>query len=109
MYIKPLDGETDLTRIHGSAGEQLWRDILRIDVIEHNRCVVATKLQRQPLQRLGGTCHYLLARRGRASECHLGDVGMARQSLSKVVLIDNDVDDARRQYFRTEFAKAERC
>src|ERR1700732_2063435 len=105
MYIKPLDGETDLAGIHGSGGEQIWRDILRIHVIEANLCIVATKPQRQPLQRLGGTCHYLLARRGRASECHLRDIGMARQSLSKGVLIDSDVDDARRQYFRTECAK----
>jgi hypothetical protein len=35
------------------------------------------------------------------------DVGMARQSLTKIVLIDDDIDHAGRQYCRTEFAEAE--
>src|SRR5947209_3054600 len=107
MYIEPLYGETDLTRIHRGACVQLWRDLLRIDVIEHNGCVVAAKFQRQSLQGPGDTCHYLLARRSRAGEGYLRDVGMGRQSLTKIVLIDDDIDHAGRQYFRTEFAEAE--
>ena len=48
--IEPLDGEADLAGVEHGGGIDLRRHFLRVDVVEHDRRVVAAELQGQALQ-----------------------------------------------------------
>jgi hypothetical protein len=107
--IEPLDGHAPLAGVEHGTGKDLRCHFLRVGVVEHNRRIVAAELQGQALQRASGAGHDLLARRGRAGEGDLGHVGVAGEGSSEVVLIDDDIDDARRKNPGTKFAEPERC
>ncbi len=106
--VEPLDGDTRLAGVKHGSGIELWCHVVRVDVPEDDRRVIAAEFQGQALQRPGGARHHLLAGRGGAGERDLGHVGVAGEGGSQVVLIDDDVDDACRQDPGAEFAQPER-
>src|SRR5260370_1342145 len=69
--IEPLEADPPLAGVEHGSGIDLRRHLLRIDVLEHNRRVVAAEFQRQALQGFGDARHHLLAGRGGAGESDL--------------------------------------
>ena len=106
--VEPLDGDASLAANAHGGGIDLRRHLLGVGVVEHDRRVVAAEFQGQALQRPGGTDHHLLACHGGAGERDLGHVRVAGKGGPEIVLIDDDVDDARRQEAGAEFAEFER-
>ena len=70
------------------------RDGFRVDVVEHDRGVVAAELERHALQRSRRAREHLLARRDGARERDLVDAGMRRHRGAELVAAGQDVDDA---------------
>ena len=108
VRVHALGGQAHLARVQHGGHEDLRRDFLRIDVIEHDGSVVAAQLERQPLEAARDARHHLLAGGGGSGERHLRDVGMPRQRGAEIVLIGDHVDHAGGKYLRTQFPEAQR-
>jgi hypothetical protein len=108
VHVEPLDGETDLARVLERAFENAGRDLLRIDVVEHDAGVVAAQFQRNAFQRGRRIRHHLLTGCGRSSERDLADVGMFRHLVAEIVGVGNDVQDALGQDVLDQLGKFQR-
>jgi hypothetical protein len=88
--------------------EHAGRDLLRIDVVEHDTGIVAAEFERDALQRLGRARHHLFARRRRAREGNLADIGVMRHRVAEIVGVGDDVEHARRQNVGNQFGEFQR-
>jgi hypothetical protein len=77
-YVDALDRAAHLAAVLEGAPEELLRDRIQLHVVEHDRGVVATELERQPLEVGRGRGCHLLAGLDRAGEGDLARHRMRR-------------------------------
>ena len=111
VRVDALDGHAHLAAVHEACEEQLRRDDLRVDVVEHDGRIVAAQLERHALQRARRAGHHLLARRDGAGERDLVDARMLGHPLAQRIAAGEDVDHAARKHVPqqlTDLQRAER-
>lgn len=103
MDIETLHRGAGLAVIDEPTPEQPLGDGLGVGIGQHDPGIVAAQLQREPLHRLGGRHHHLLAGVNRAGQHDLGDVWMGRHQgteiLGPVIAGGDHIDHTGRQDF----------
>jgi hypothetical protein len=75
--VNTLGGNADLARVLEGTHNDLWSDLLDVDIRKDDGGVVATKLKGAALQGVGASSHDLLASGDGASERDFGDAGVS--------------------------------
>src|SRR3546814_5183305 len=90
------DLRTNLAAVEECEGENGGSDGFNICIRQHDRGVIAAKLQRQALERGRDRSHDRAPRVGGTRERDFGDIGMTHQMRARFIAAGQDIDDARR-------------
>src|ERR1700722_7231543 len=107
--IHTLDPEAALSIIGERAPEQTVGDLLGVGIIEHDRRVVTSELEREALEIGGGSGSHPLAGRGWAPKAYFSRNAVRADVSSQGISSTNDVEYARRQCTLKQFAHGQSC
>ena len=103
--INTLHSNTYLARIaHGVIKNTHCRSF-EVSIIQQNRRVIATKLKRNPLKRLGGTCKDTLTSSDRASKSNFCDSWMLGHPATQLVPPASTLSTSGRESFPRHLTK----
>src|SRR5690606_31299377 len=105
MNIQSLDGGTCLPAVVEAGSKERRSDAMDIGIWQHDRGIVATELQREPLEIPGAGGHHFSARLGRPSENHLVDIRMGSNGGADLSCAVDEVEHACREQISDDFHK----
>ena len=100
MCIDALDGHAHLAAIHERGEEELGRHRFHVHIIEYDRGIVATELERDALEIARSACHHFLARLNGSGEGDLVDAGMLGHPLTEFIAARENVHDTATERLR---------